>query len=271
MIHSKAIYRGVGSLRAGLGGLTLGVLLVAASARADGFDPFRDDSWSSIRVATSTDPFDELPTTSAPAETTAIPTSPPTTIPIPIASAAYYPQQPEPLPQPMLNQPAVAPKLASVPQVGCGVPNEKLLGQLTIHIETPQGVLPTDHAAACWQQLNAASGPLAFARLWPQQCYTWDATCLAHRPLYFEEVNLERYGYGCCDCLQSAASAAHFFATVPALPYCMAADCPGECQYTLGHYRPGSCPPWRCHWPPYSTLGGLSQAGVLTGFIFLIP
>ena len=76
-----------------------------------------------------------------------------------------------------------------------------------------------------------------------------------HRPLYFEEINLERYGYGCGWCLQPGASAAHFFGTVPALPYLMTVDCPHECIYTLGHYRPGSCPPWRAtgrpatHWP----------------------
>jgi hypothetical protein len=212
----------------------LGMLLMAAPAKADGFDPFRDDSWSSIRVTTGSDPFEELVPASASVESS--PSSPVATIPIPVtsastpvASAAYYPQQPQPLPPPMFNQPAAAPQPGSVPQVGCGVPNEKSLGQLTIEVRTPQGVLPTDHAAACWQQLNAASGPLAFARLWSQQCYAWDAPCTVHRPLYFEEVNLERYGYGCCDCLQSAASAAHFFGTVPALPYCMAADCPGEC------------------------------------------
>jgi hypothetical protein len=94
---------------------------------------------------------------------------------------------------------------------------------------------------------------------------------MAHRPLYFEEINLERYGYGCHDCLQPFASAAHFFATVPALPYCIGANCPGECQYTLGHYRPGSCPPWRCHRPPVSALGALAEGGVWTGMVFLIP
>jgi hypothetical protein len=92
-----------------------------------------------------------------------------------------------------------------------------------------------------------------------------------HRPLYFEEVNLERHGYGHHDCLQPFVSAAHFFGTVPALPYCLAAYPPHDCQYTLGHYRPGSCPPWRCNWPPARPLAGLTQAGVLAGLIILFP
>ncbi|MCI0491463.1 MAG: hypothetical protein L0Z07_00835 [Planctomycetes bacterium] len=148
---------------------------------------------------------------------------------------------------------------------------EKPISDLTINIQMPSGDLPQDHAAACWEQIDAQAGPFAAARCWPVFNYHWNATCLYHRPLYFEEINLERYGYGCHACLQPAISAAHFFGTVPALPYCMTADCPGECVYTLGHYRPGSCPPWRRHCPPCDAVAGASEAGVLTGLIFLIP
>lgn len=158
----------------------------------------------------------------------------------------------------------------TLPLDPCGRAAEKPLFALGIEIGTPSGQMPTDHAAACWESINA-TGPAACARCWTPTSYQWDATCLAHRPLYFEEINLERYGYGCGWCLQPAASAAHFFGAVPALPYCMAVDCPYECVYTLGHYRPGSCPPWRHHWPPCDPLAASSEVGVLTGLIFLIP
>jgi hypothetical protein len=148
----------------------------------------------------------------------------------------------------------------------CGEVTEKPLGQLGINIAIPAGELPTDHGAVCLASLNTAA-----VRSFPTFYYQWDATCLCHRPLYFEEVNLERYGYGCGCCLQPLASAAHFFGTVPALPYCMAAECPHECVYTLGHYRPGSCPPWRRHWPPTDPLAAAAEGGVWTGLIFLIP
>jgi hypothetical protein len=112
--------------------------------------------------------------------------------------------------------------------------------------------------------------------------YQWVATCLCYQPLYFENINAERYGYicnDCCgchcspqDCLQSACSAAHFFATVPALPYLVMADCPTECVYTLGHYRPASCGvPWRCHWPPLDPVAAVKAGGIYTGLIFAIP
>ena len=71
--------------------------------------------------------------------------------------------------------------------------------------------------------------------------------------------------------LAAAASAAHFFGTVPALPYCMAVDCPCECVYTLGHYRPGSCPPWRWHWPPCEIPAIATEAAVLAGLILIFP
>ena len=173
-------------------------------------------------------------------------------------------------------QPAEQLPLQPAPPAGsddpCAAAAEKPLGELTINIQAPAGELPRDFATDCWEQIETEAGPFAGARCWPLFTYHWNATCFCHRPLYFEEINLERYGYGCHDCLlQPAASAAHFFATVPALPYCMAAECPGECIYTLRHYRPGSCPPWRRHYPPRDGLAALTAGGVWTGLIFLIP
>jgi hypothetical protein len=169
---------------------------------------------------------------------------------------------------PLLNTPSVSPlgtpsqppeqAMEAEPPVAmltpCRAAAEKPLAELGIGIEPPAGQFPTNHAAMCWDSVNSQTGPAAGLRCWSGFNYHWDATCLCHRPLYFEEINLERYGYGCGWCLQPAASAAHFFGTVPALPYLAAVDCPHECIYTLGHYRPGSCPPWRSHWPPCDPL-----------------
>jgi hypothetical protein len=172
---------------------------------------------------------------------------------------------------PQLTRPLVvqAPEAIPVPAQQsdpCSQVVEKPLGALGINIAIPTGDVPTDHGTVCLASMNTAA-----VRSFPTYNYQWDATCFCHRPLYFEEINLERYGYGCGCCLQPLASAAHFFGTVPALPYCMAADCPHECVYTLGHYRPGSCPPWRCHWPPADPIAAAAEGGVWTGMIFLIP
>jgi hypothetical protein len=143
--------------------------------------------------------------------------------------------------------------------------------EFDINIAMPAGEAPTDIAARCWVSLNSAAGPFAGQRSFAQSIYAWDATSLCYRPLYFEEANLERYGYGCCETLQPLASAAHFFGTIPILPYCMAVDCPNECIYTLGQYRPGSCVPKRYIWPPVSPRAALAEGGVWTGMVFLIP
>jgi len=161
----------------------------------------------------------------------------------------------------------------------CAAARFKPLGELGIGIAQPEGQSPTNFAGPCWDQINTGA---ITSRCWPVLTYQWDATCLCYQPLYFEEVNAERYGYicndccNCCcspqDCLQSACSAAHFFGTVPCLPYCLIAQCPTECVYTLGHYRPATCGvPWRWNYPPCKPLAGAGAAGIYTGLIFAIP
>jgi hypothetical protein len=104
-------------------------------------------------------------------------------------------------------------------------------------------------------------------------CYTWDAPLTGNNPLYFEETNLERHGYSprFLRAVQPVVSAAEFFATVPTLPYQIVAMPPCECIYTLGEYRPGSCVPYQINYPPWSTAGGVVEAGTAVGLAFLIP
>jgi len=101
--------------------------------------------------------------------------------------------------------------------------------------------------------------------------FNWQSPGTHHRPLYFEEVNLERHGYSKFGVLQPAASAAHFFATIPLLPYKMTVHPAQEHIYTLGHYRPGSCVPYRIHQLPLYLDAATVQAGVVTSLVFLIP
>ncbi len=71
--------------------------------------------------------------------------------------------------------------------------------------------------------------------------FTWKASALCHKPLYFEEVQLERYGHSAGPIAQPVISGAHFFANIAILPYKMGIHPPTECMYALGYYRPGSC------------------------------
>ncbi|QDU88490.1 hypothetical protein Pla175_18680 [Pirellulimonas nuda] len=106
--------------------------------------------------------------------------------------------------------------------------------------------------------------------------FDWVAPSLYHWPLYFEQPNVERYGHYVAvrdggNCLQSAACAAHFFATIPVLPYKLGADPCHERQYVLGCYRPGSCNPHRLIRPELSARGLLYQGIFTTGVVFITP
>jgi hypothetical protein len=108
-------------------------------------------------------------------------------------------------------------------------------------------------------------------RTWPQTCYTWKASGLCHKPLYFEQSHMERYGHSWGPLLDPVISGAHFFASVPMLPYRMGLEPPCECIYPLGHYRPGSCAPHYIEPWPWSIRGGALQATAVTGLIFAVP
>lgn len=139
---------------------------------------------------------------------------------------------------------------------------------LGVYIEAARGEFPEDRTDS--RHLPADANSLA-VRAWSTIAKPWTPACTVHRPLYFEEVNAERYGYAYAPCLQPAVSTAHFFGTAVAMPYLMAAKPPCECVYTLGHYRPGDCPPYRAHGWPASCCGVGWQSAVVIGLIALVP
>lgn len=108
-------------------------------------------------------------------------------------------------------------------------------------------------------------------RNWASTTVTWRASNLCHNPLYFEDVNLERYGHTHGPVLEPVVQSAHFFATIAVLPYKMGVHAPNECQYALGYYRPGSCAPWIKPPVPISARGAIAQAATMTGLFWLIP
>ncbi|MCH2113644.1 MAG: hypothetical protein MK171_01850 [Pirellulales bacterium] len=144
------------------------------------------------------------------------------------------------------------------------------ISEIQASISFPAGKLPESAYARCAEQTLTA-GDMRIAGGWAVTEYRWAATCMRHRPLYFEEVNAERYGYTPSYLLQPLVSAGRFFATIPALPYKMAVDCPCDCVYTLGHYRPGSCNPRRPHRWPIQLGASMVEVGAIAGLILLLP
>jgi hypothetical protein len=105
-------------------------------------------------------------------------------------------------------------------------------------------------------------------RDWAPLTFTWKATGVCHKPLYFEDAQLERYGHSWNPVLQPFMSAAHFFVSVPLLPYKMGLNPPNECIYSLGYYRPGDCAPYMIDPIPLSLRAAAYQALGITGFVF---
>jgi hypothetical protein len=101
--------------------------------------------------------------------------------------------------------------------------------------------------------------------------FTWKAAGYCHKPLYFEDWQLERYGHSHGPLADPFFSAAHFFVTLPVLPYKMGVELPWECVYPLGYYRPGSCAPWMVPAVPISARGFAVEAATITGLVFLLP
>jgi hypothetical protein len=91
-----------------------------------------------------------------------------------------------------------------------------------------------------------------------------------HRPLYFEEFGLERYGES-HGILQPAVSAGRFFGNFPMLPYRLIAEPACGCVCTVGPYVPGACGPYKSYLPPLDTRAALAEAAIIAGLVLLIP
>ncbi len=107
------------------------------------------------------------------------------------------------------------------------------------------------------------------ARCWIPQTVTWKASSLCHKPLYFENIQLERYGHSHGPFLQPIQSTGHFFVSLLFLPYQAGIHPANECQYALGYYRPGDCAPWLKDPVPISLEGIKLQTLTALGLAYL--
>ena len=149
-------------------------------------------------------------------------------------------------------------------EVNCDLERQKLkpINAVTNKITAEPGAFPPE----------CGLGDLAFkSRCYPPMTYTWVASNLCHKPLYFEQPRLERYGHSLPPVIQPLVSAAQFFISVPLLPYKMGIEPPNECIYVLGYYRPSSCAPMQIPGVPISLRGAIYEAAVITGFAIVLP
>ncbi len=140
----------------------------------------------------------------------------------------------------------------------------KSMQELSVDIQPGAGELPPSIAP------REPGEPAQPSRGWTGSIYAWEAPGVCHQPLYFEQVNVERYGYT-AGRLQPTLSAAHFFGTIPMLPYLVGAQPARECVYTLGYYRPGNRVPFQRPLLPLSLRGAIFEVGAATGLVFFVP
>lgn len=146
----------------------------------------------------------------------------------------------------------------------------KPLTQLTLKIKPSAGDLPPNTAEEHLKKIPVQHVVMGDSRDWNLVTKEWEAPGVSYFPLYFEEPNLERYGYN-YGALQPFVSAGRFFGRIPALPYMLGAYPPDECMYPLGYERPGSCPPYQVERFPFSWRGSVYSGLTATGLVFLIP
>ena len=113
------------------------------------------------------------------------------------------------------------------------------IDQLRVDIAQPQGeVLPPDHSSRLFSRGMVDS--TAEPGHEPADVFMWAPTDLCYWPLYFEDVQLERYGQTLAPSFQPVFSGVHFAADFTLLPLKMVFDRPLSCMCTLGYHRPGS-------------------------------
>ncbi len=108
-------------------------------------------------------------------------------------------------------------------------------------------------------------------RGWIARGFHWAAPNFAHQPTYFDNIPAERYGQTLCPVLQPVFNGAHFFASLPAVPYKMAVNPPHELIYTMGYYRPGSPAPCVRQQVPWQADAATVETAVVLGLIFALP
>ncbi|HWB14497.1 MAG TPA: hypothetical protein VG826_35055 [Pirellulales bacterium] len=145
----------------------------------------------------------------------------------------------------------------------CPSPRDlKPINQIDHRIAAEPGLFP--------QECALSEEPFQPRRFTPVE-FTWKASCLAYKPLYFQQPGLERYGHTFGPVLTPIISAGHFFVMLPCLPYSMGLAPPWECEYALGWYRPGDCAPYTLGPVPLSARAAATQGVITTGLWFLFP
>ncbi|HTN76933.1 MAG TPA: hypothetical protein VL096_16860 [Pirellulaceae bacterium] len=184
------------------------------------------------------------------------------------------------VPRPVLSEPPEpdAPGARPVPMTTRQDDGLRPIGAVTVAIAPPKAVganaadggLPEDLALKKFGD----APPVLFGS---EPFKPWDAygqlvlsSDFCHQPLYFEDVNLERYGRS-HGIFQPVISAVRFYTAVPSLPYKMVAEPPNVCMKDNSRWPAGAIAPRHRNLPPFDIKAGVVEAAVIVGLILIFP
>ncbi|MBA4019280.1 MAG: hypothetical protein C0483_19110 [Pirellula sp.] len=137
----------------------------------------------------------------------------------------------------VVPQQEVAVDSIPAPQSDPNAPAVKPLRDISVNIRL-SGEVPANVAAPASAPPETVGGR-EVQRGYADSMYFWQASNMVHRPLYFEQRYVERYGAN-FGLMQPIASGVQFAADTALLPAKMLVHPPRECVYSLGYGRPGS-------------------------------
>lgn len=114
----------------------------------------------------------------------------------------------------------------------------------------------------------AAPGMSYQGRDWPRLVSTIPASVTRYHPLYFEDKNVERYGWD-AGIFQPFLSAGKFYLDLALLPYHLGAQPPWSLEYNAGYALPGDPEPYRLYLPRCSVTGASLEALTVLGILAL--
>jgi hypothetical protein len=138
-----------------------------------------------------------------------------------------------------------------------------------VDIRPTEGTMPEDLAAA-----KIAGEPTideTFPSDLPPDVFCSHAPwTFCYRPLYFEDIKLERYGAN-IGYAQTGLSGVRFFGSILALPYKMTVRPPRSCQCSNGFSRCGDCPLPGYGRREFRIDASLIEAAAVTGVVYILP
>ena len=151
------------------------------------------------------------------------------------------------------------------------VPTVESMVQPDVSIERYLSRTPTESAYEKALSLNSSRSRTSNEAEWAPSVAGWTAPEFYTLPLYFEQINFERYETSAPAWTRPALSYAQFLGTIPILPYKLGANGPADPIYTVGHHPYGQRGPSHSNWGKLSKRGLLFQGAATTGLIFFVP